>query len=200
MGNLDLWNRVEKTNPNHTKKANVRGNKITAIAPQRQIKNATEEFGVYGVTWGFKSIEFDYSLVQINHVIVFKGVFFFPDGEFPITASISAYIDNARLKPDADFAKKVETDALTKALSKLGFNADVFMGLYDDHKYMQMVTEEFKEPNWYKAFDTEKKTMIQMLYAQTHTTEQLIFELENQGFALSEEVKEKIHNLQNEVH
>jgi hypothetical protein len=50
-------------------------------------------------------------------------------------------------KPDADFAKKVETDALTKGLSKLGFNADVFMGLYDDHKYVQEMQVEFsKEP------------------------------------------------------
>ena len=143
--NLKLWNLVEKTNPNHTKKANVRGNNITAIAPQRQVKNATEQFGVYGQSWGFKSIEFDYAMLELTGIVVFNGVFYFPDGEFPISSSISAYRDNARLKPDADFAKKVETDALTKALSKLGFNADVFMGLYDDHKYVQMMSEEFKE-------------------------------------------------------
>ena len=141
--NLELWDSVEKTNPNHTKSANVRGNKITAIAPQRQIKNATEKFGVYGSTWGFKSIEFDYSLINFNSVIVFKGVFFFPNGEFPIVTSIGAYMDKAKKMPDQDFAKKVETDALTKALSKLGFNADVFMGLYDDHKYVQMMNDEF---------------------------------------------------------
>ena len=35
MANLDLWDAVEKTDPSHTKSANVRGNKITAIAPQR---------------------------------------------------------------------------------------------------------------------------------------------------------------------
>jgi hypothetical protein len=147
MSNLDLWNKVEKTNPSHTKSANVRGNKITAIAPQRQVKNATEQFGSYGAAWGFKEINFDYSLVEILHIIVFKGVFFFPGGEFPITSSIGAYMDRAREKPDQDFAKKVETDALTKALSKLGFNADVFMGMYDDHKYVQMMQEEFREPS-----------------------------------------------------
>ena len=145
-GNLELWNEVEKTNPSHTKSANVRGNKITAIAPQRQIKNATEQFGVYGQTWGFKAIDFDYSMVPVNNVIVFKGVFFFPNGEFPIVTSIGAYMDKALKMPDQDFAKKAETDALTKALSKLGFNADVFMGLYDDHKYVQMMNEEFNKP------------------------------------------------------
>jgi len=141
--NLKLWDSVEKTNPAHTKKANVRGNKITAIAPQQQIKNATEQFGVYGIAWGFKSTQFDYAMLEKTGIVVFNGVFYFPDGEFPISSSISAYKDGAMLKPDADFAKKVETDALTKALSKLGFNADVFMGLYDDHKYVQMMEEEF---------------------------------------------------------
>ena len=90
MDNLKLWNSVEKTNPNHTKKANVRGNNITAIAPQRQVKNATEQFGVYGQSWGFKSIAFDYAMLEITGIIVFNGVFYFPEGEFPISASISA--------------------------------------------------------------------------------------------------------------
>jgi len=144
--NLKLWDSVEKTNPEHTKSANVRGNKITAIAPQRQIKNATEKFGIYGQAWGFESIEFDYAMLDKTGIVIFHGVFYFPDGKFPITSSISAYRDNAQTKPDADFAKKVETDALTKALSKLGFNADVFMGLFDDHKYVQMMKEEFKDP------------------------------------------------------
>ena len=145
MNNLDLWGKVEKTNPTHTKKANVRGNKITAIAPQHQIKNATEQFGAYGSKWGFNAISFDYSMLEKTGIVVFNGVFYFPNGEFPITSSISAYKDGAMTKPDADFAKKVETDALTKALSKLGFNADVFMGMYDDHKYVSMMQDEFKE-------------------------------------------------------
>ena len=143
MSNLKLWDSVEKTDPNHTKDANVRGNKITAIAPQRQVKNATEKFGIYGIAWGFNDIAFDYTMLEQTGIIVFHGHFYFPNGEFPISSSISAYRDNARLKPDADFAKKVETDALTKAISKLGFNADVFMGLFDDHKYVQMMKEEF---------------------------------------------------------
>lgn len=170
-GNLELWSKVEKTNPNHTKNANVRGNKITAIAPQRQIKNATEQFGVYGQTWGFKAIDFDYSMVPVNNVIVFKGVFFFPNGEFPIVTSIGAYMDKALKMPDQDFAKKAETDALTKALSKLGFNADVFMGLYDDHKYVQMMNEEFKEkevPNendmgWINIIKEDEKAINEIL-------------------------------------
>lgn len=147
MSNMDLWSKVEKTDPKHTKSANVRGNKITAIAPQYQIKQATEQFGSYGKGWGFKSVSHDYAMLDKTGIVVFNGVFFFPGGEFPISSSISAFKDGAMTKPDADFAKKVETDALTKALSKLGFSADVFMGLYDDHKYVEQMKEEFKPVN-----------------------------------------------------
>ena len=158
MEKMELWDKVSKTNPAHTKAANVRGNKITAIAPQSQIMFATEQWGQYGAAWGFKEIDLDFSMLEKTGIVVFKGVFFCPGdgiscGSFPIISSISAYKDGAMTKPDADFAKKVETDALTKALSKLGFNADVFMGLYDDHKYVQQVTEEFR-PDPVKATPT----------------------------------------------
>lgn len=143
--NLELWNKVEKTNPVYTKNANVKGNRITSIAPQYQIKNVTEQFGVYGRTWGFKSIELDYSLVNSVGLVVFKGVFFFPDGQFPIINSISVYMDNAKTKVDDNFAKKAETDALTKAISKLGFNADIFMGKFDDVRYVEEMKKEFNK-------------------------------------------------------
>lgn len=141
--NLKLWELVCKTDPAFTKKANVGGNKITSVKPQYQIMKATEQFGSYGATWGFKDVELDYSLVA-HDIVVFKGVFFFPGGEFPLLNSIKLFKDNAKTKIDDDFAKKVETDALTKALSKLGFNADIFMGYYDDMRYVNDITEEFK--------------------------------------------------------
>ena len=142
MSNLDLWNRVCKTDPSHTKQANVRGNKITAIAPQYQIMQATEQFGAYGSKWGFKEVSIDNSLMSVG-LVTFTGLFFYPSGEFQILSSIGIYRDNAQTKIDDDFAKKVETDALTKALSKLGFSADVFMGLYDDSKYVEDTAQEF---------------------------------------------------------
>ena len=143
--NLDLWNKVQETDPRHTKKANVKGNKITSIAPQYQIKNATEQFGEYGTTWGFKSLEYDYTLKDIG-MIVLNAVFVYPNGEFPITNSVQLYKDGAMTKIDDDFAKKVETDTLTKALSKLGFNADIFMGRYDDTKYYAEMVNKYQDP------------------------------------------------------
>ncbi len=164
--NLKLWNAVEKTNPNYTKKAKVGGNNITAISPQYQIMNATEQFGSYGKTWGFKNINFDYSLantpIQLQVVdyntkekekidtvlglVVFKATFFYPQGEFEICNSIKIFMDKKHNSIDDNFAKKLETDALTKALSKLGFNADIFLGKFDDQRYVEDAKKEFNKP------------------------------------------------------
>lgn len=141
--NLELWSKVEKTNPNYTKKAKVGGMNITAIAPQYQIMMVTEQFGVYGKTWGFKDINLDYSLIEKYDMVVFKGTFFFPGGEFQIINSYKLFINNAKTMLDDNFAKKIETDTLTKAISKLGFNADIFLGKFDDVRYLEEVKKEF---------------------------------------------------------
>jgi len=163
--NLDLWKRVEKTNPSYTKKAKVGGNNITAISPQYQVMNATEQFGSYGSKWGFRNIVLDYSITNtpivlsvldwntkqttevksILGLVGFKAAFFYPDGEFEITNSIKIFTDNKHSKIDDNYAKKLETDALTKALSKLGFNADIFLGKFEDVRYLEEVKKEFAE-------------------------------------------------------
>ena len=143
--NLSLWNKVEKTNPKYTKKAKVGGMSITAIAPQYQIMMVTEQFGTYGKTWGFKNIQLDYSLIEKYDMVVFKGTFFFPGGQFEIINSYKLFINNAKTMLDDNFAKKIETDTLTKAISKLGFNADIFMGKFDDVRYVQEANTHFQK-------------------------------------------------------
>lgn len=142
--NLELWNRVEKTNPKYTKNAKLSGREITAISPQYQIMQVTEEFGVYGEKWGFKNIILSYDLVEKCNLVVFKGTFFFPKGEFEIINSCKLHMDRAQTMVDDNFAKKIETDALTKAISKLGFNADIFMGKFDDVRYVEEMKKEFE--------------------------------------------------------
>lgn len=178
MSNLDLWNRVCKTDPSHTKPANVRGNKITAIAPQYQILKATEEFGPYGIAWGFEGIELDFTMLDKTGIVVFKGVFFYSSSDrkrdsFPIISSISAFKDGAMTKPDADFAKKVETDALTKALSKIGFNADVFMGRFDDHKYVEELRAKKAGPAFGFAVDNTAEQWIEAIKQDSEVINQI---------------------------
>ena len=62
-----------------------------------------------------------------------KARFYYPGGDFPIHSTI-VMLKAGRF--DEDWAKKILTDITTKALSKLGFSADVFLGMYDDNKYV----------------------------------------------------------------
>ena len=168
--NLKLWELVEKTDPKHTKQANVKGNKITSIKPQYQIYNATNQWGSYGDKWGFRNIELGYELKDVG-LVTFKAEFYYPNGKFEILNTISFWRDGAQTKIDDEFAKKVETDSLTKSLSKLGFNADVFMGRFDDLRYVEGVKKEFTEkpkitPDAYqkavKAISDKKVTLDQI--------------------------------------
>ena len=146
--NMKLWESVETTDPKFTKKVNQRGG-FTAIGAQYQLRTATETFGPFGLGWGVQ----DERIEKWEDVglAIYKADFWYmrnddlwienPKTEniaiFPIHSSIK-YHSNGRV--DDDFMKKVATDALTKGLSKLGFNADVFMGKFDDNKYVNKLT------------------------------------------------------------
>ena len=140
---LELWDSVQTTDPQYTKKVNQRGG-FTAIAAQSQIKRATEVFGIMGHGWGVEDEKF--TVVEGTSMVLYTASLWYnfnaKTGSIPIHSSIK-YGANGRY--DDDFSKKVATDALTKGLSKLGFNADVFMGLFDDNKYVNDVTSKFKK-------------------------------------------------------
>ena len=146
--NMKLWQSVETTDPSFTKKVNQRGG-FTAIGAQYQLRTATETFGPFGSGWGVKDEKIekweDAGLAVYTGTLWYipaefkKGIPVIKEepSEFPIHSSIK-YHSNGRV--DDDFMKKVATDALTKGLSKLGFNADVFMGKFDDNKYVNKLT------------------------------------------------------------
>ena len=201
--NLELWNKVEKTNPKYTKKAKVGGMNITSISPQFQVMNATEQFGSYGSKWGFRNIVLDYSITDtpillsvldwntkqttevksILGLVGFKATFFYPEGEFEITNSIKIFTDNKHSKIDDNYAKKLETDALTKALSKLGFNADIFLGKFDDVRYVEEANAHFnpiKKPSE-KLKECKTQSELREVFTSLTRTEQIAMEtLKNQ--------------------
>ena len=144
--NLSLWESVETTDPEFTTKVNQRGG-FTAIGAQYQIRNATELFGPFGHGFGVK--DESYTPILNDTLIVYTATFFYKyyneklnitEGEFPVSSSIKVMMGN---RVDDDCIKKVATDALTKGLSKLGFNADVFMGRFDDNKYVNTNGQKF---------------------------------------------------------
>jgi hypothetical protein len=143
--NMWLWESVETTDPNFTKKVNQRGG-FTAISAQYQLRTATETFGSFGWGWGVVDERIE-KWEDVGLAVYQATLWYNIDGygydddvtisKIPIHSSIK-YHSNGRV--DDDFMKKVATDALTKGLSKLGFNADVFMGKFDDNKYVNKLT------------------------------------------------------------
>lgn len=137
--NMELWNKVCKTDPKHTKKVSQRGG-FTAIDAHYQIQRATEMFGTVGIGWGY-----DCEYIFQNTVVICLVTFWHGsrDNKFgPIGGAAEMF----GKKTDTDAPKKAMTDGITKALSHIGFNSDVFLGKFDDNKYVQQMQAEFAEP------------------------------------------------------
>jgi len=143
MSNMKLWDSVCTTNPAHTKKVTF-GRAITAIDPYRQIENATRELGAAGNGWGWEVKRVDH--LPTNEVCVLISLWHGESrGRVEQWGQASLYIDKAESKKDTDCMKKATTDGITKCLSMLGFNADVFLGKFDDNKYVQQVQQEIQK-------------------------------------------------------
>ena len=149
--NLAIWEQVEKTNPKFTKEAKISGRTITTINAMYQIEEATALFGSYGAGFGISDIQFSEKVYQNETLLVAHATFFYVLEEkkhsFPISSALKMIYISAsnRLIIDVVAYKKIETDIITKSLSRLGFSADIFKGKYDDNKYINDIIAEFKE-------------------------------------------------------
>lgn len=156
--NLLFWDSVQTTDPNFTKEVGF-GRKFTSINAQYQVRELTRAFGKIGEGWGISDEQF-YTLNGIDGLICYQANLWYMDGDskcyYDINSSIASHNGKGRL--DDECFKKVSTDALTKGLSKLGFNADIFLGMWDDNRYVTQVKESFKTKS--KLTDTQLSSMI----------------------------------------
>lgn len=134
--NMRIWDAVQKTDPRHTKLVEMGQRKFTSIDAHYQVMLATKTFGPVGQGWGYDVL---HSIVSAGTVILAAA-----DVSIWFTSRENCYgpirgmaeLLSAKGRIDDDAAKKATTDALTKGLSHLGFNADVFLGRFDDNKYV----------------------------------------------------------------
>ena len=173
--NLALWDQVQTTNPQYTKKGEVSGQSITAINATYSVRKATEAWGPIGVNWGYSIIEdrvdtggttFDDEKNIIGNTMthtiklelwVRKSTL---DPSYP-PSGIDGEDSMARVThyghtpfiywsrksggywvTDQEAPKKSLTDALKKCLSMFGFSADIYMGMYDDFSYVEMLKKQ----------------------------------------------------------
>ncbi len=137
--NLKIWDAVQQTDPKYTKGFSKGGGfKGTAINATYQLKRATELWGPLGKDWGYEIVNSAFvpgGGGDIIHVLQIE--FRHPSGSFPAFGQTTFVGTNKNGQfTDEEAPKKSLTDAITKALSMLGFSADVFLGLYDDNKYV----------------------------------------------------------------
>lgn len=159
--NMKIWSQVETTDTKYTKKAKVSGQEITSLNGTAMIMKATSIFGPAGIGFGWKVLEerFDkgieifsgegdkrYSLGHTsNHTvrILFWYVLEGQRGEIESYGCTNyIYKSSYGMSCDGEAPKKSTTDAIKKALSALGFSADVFLGLHDDNEYVAQLKDE----------------------------------------------------------
>ena len=143
LNNLELWNRVNVTDPKRTKKQ-THGAKLTSIDAYSQIEQATSIWGSMGIGWGFRDVEITIHGEFPNQLMLFMAEFYYPSGAFP---ALNSYALSPETKYGSaivsDCVKRTMTDTLTKCLSYLGFSADVFMGKFDNKDYVAEMNEKF---------------------------------------------------------
>lgn len=173
MDNLELWNKVCVTDLDHTKKTKLGGRQVTVIDPQYQLKTATEQFGPYGLNFGIvpNSVAISYKVTDEENPITFlmydATMFYMLDGrraELPVSAvqrfsyTTKSYGAKAGyFTADEDAQRKAETNAMSKALSRIGFNSDVFMGQLDDKAYIDNLKAEQSIEKAENKEETEKE-------------------------------------------
>lgn len=159
MDNLELWGKVEKTEPSATKVSNFGGRRETSINGTYMFKQATEMFGPVGIGWGYDVAE---ERIEKGHPITFDSEGEPQDHQCTHTIKLKLWyeLDGKRgeitsyghtpyirmttngIHTDGEAPKKSLTDAIKKALSMLGFSADIFMGQFDDQEYVQELLNE----------------------------------------------------------
>lgn len=158
---LSFWNAVSKTDPSATKTSTQGGREQTSINGYWMIKQATEQFGMVGIGWGWDVMEErwdDGAMIPIKqddgstrleqsktHTIKLK-LWFMADGkrgeviQYGHTQAI--YKSKWGVSDDGEAPKKSLMDAIKKALSMLGFCSDIFTGMFEDSEYLEQLRTE----------------------------------------------------------
>lgn len=198
--NLKLWDAVSRTDPASTKNFSRSGGfKGTAISPMYLIHKATSLWGPMGEKWGVRIvsdkvidggplIHETLGVVGCERVHQVQIELIYPAGTVPAFGqTIMVGKNKYGFFTDEDAPKKSLTDALTKALSWLGFSSDVHMGRFDDVKYVEAVRKEIAEE---KAGDAGKTLKEDTMKTLNEAADQGILKLREAYSALSKEAKE----------
>lgn len=170
--NLALWNTVEQTPPSQVKPITGKAYQGTSPKPYYLVQKATETFGPIGIGWGFSIVDerIEEGAGGERMSIARVKVWYKWNGERGEVehiggTSFSGIRSSGKPFTDEDAPKKSVTDALIKALSMIGFAGDIFMGRYDDSKYVADLKAEEREQAKPKASAAEQKRGLEAIEA-----------------------------------
>lgn len=183
--NLKIWSAVETTDYESTKGFSRPGGfSGTAVNPTWLVKKATEIFGPVGDGWGYEIIDEKYVdghyIDQVNRLVVHIICLRFWYTQDNNTHSFVHFgqttfvgVNTRGVFTDEEAPKKSLTDALGKCLSMLGFSADVYMGKWDDNKYVNDRQNDFENT---RNQTPEQKSLPKLKPGQVKKVEGLIAE------------------------
>ena len=158
--NMGIWDQLSKTDPKYTKSFGKFGKTLTTTDPMYQIMKMTDMFGPVGEGWTY-DVKYNYADMCIfaELKIGWRNNINEPFNWYGPVCAVNPLYQKDKLDDEAP--KKAMTDALTKAFSHLGVSADVFLGMFDDNKYVEELKNHFapKESNA-KADDNTTQDQI----------------------------------------
>jgi len=161
--NMELWHSVEQTDPRYAKGFNNAGFKGTATNPTYLAKRATELFGPCGIGWGIDVMNENYregapiqskdgqvlckAVIHVVYIRLWYTWNYQPGEVYSYGQTTFVGANKNGVFTDEEAPKKSLTDAMVKAMSRLGFSADVHLGLWDDSKYVQKLWDKVTQHN-----------------------------------------------------
>ena len=162
MSNLDHWNRFADIDPKFTKKITGKAYQGTSPNPQYVIRCLTEMFGPVGVGFGWRVVEEAFTPLGPEILHWCRIEFWHTDraNTFDSYGQTKALLQkrDGSLMSDEDAPKKSLTDAIIKAASHVGVGANIFLGRWDDQKYVAEVEANYRKAEAESAFDADAVT------------------------------------------
>lgn len=154
---MSIWNNLRTPDPRRTKTFKRAGGFTgTAITPLHIAERLTQIFGPCGLGWGFQVNQIDYVPAEAPEVVyVLVTLWWKLDGvtnKGEVGRAEIQHVGGTMLKKggkdgparyDDEAVKAAVTDAIGKAATYIGAAADVYLGLFDDNKYVKDAQELF---------------------------------------------------------
>lgn len=155
--NLKIWNAHADIDPKYTKAITGKAYSGTSPNPQYVIRCLTDLFGPVGIGFGWRVVSEAFQPLG-DQILHWCRIEFWHTNRANVFEAYgqtkAAYPTKAGgFMVDEDAPKKSLTDAIVKAASHVGVAANIFLGRWDDQKYVAEVAAEFRAEERAAAYD-----------------------------------------------